>query len=300
MTVTQAGGQKKAPTQAGAQAQASTRAHGRAQPDAGARAPGRTPTQTDAGARARGRTPTQAGAQAQEKTPQSPSASLVALLGNDGLIPTLTRCPLFRGINEADLATLLSCLGATRASVAKGGFVFRAGDAARKVGVVLSGDIHIMQEDFWGNRSILARIEPGELFAEAFSCSQIDTLPVSVVATRPSEVLLVDYKRIITTCSSACTFHASLIHNMLRILARNNIGLTQKMEHITQRSTREKLFSYLSAQAKQAGSNRFCIPFDRQELADYLSVDRSAMSSELGKMRDAGILRFEKNRFELL
>jgi CRP-like cAMP-binding protein len=168
------------------------------------------------------------------------------------------------------------------------------------VGVVLRGDVHIMQEDYWGNRTILARVDPGGLFAEAFSCSQTDELPVSVIAVEKSDVLLVDYKRIITTCSSGCAFHSKLIRNMMQILARNNILLTQKMEHITQRTTREKLFSYLSAQAKRAGSPRFVIPFDRQELADYLSVDRSALSSELGKMRAAGILSFEKNRFEFL
>jgi CRP-like cAMP-binding protein len=212
----------------------------------------------------------------------------------------LQDCPLFSEISATDLKVMLDCLQAKQRSYQKGSFIFRVGDQATSVGVLLSGDVQVMQEDFWGNRTILAHIEPGDLFAEAFSCSQSDSLPISVIATEDSRVMLLDYKRIITSCSSACVFHTRLIRNMMQILARNNIRLTQKMEHITQRTTREKLYSYLSEQAKASGSNSFSIPFDRQELADYLSVDRSALSNELSKMRNQGILQYHKNQFELL
>ncbi|GHV49629.1 Crp/Fnr family transcriptional regulator [Synergistales bacterium] len=175
-----------------------------------------------------------------------------------------------------------------------------AGEDVTAIGIVLSGGVHVLQEDFWGSRAILSHVAPGELFAEAFSCAGVGSLPVSVITTEPSEILFLDYKRVATTCSSSCAFHTGLIKNMMQILAGGNVMLTQKIEHLTRHTTREKLLSYLSEQARQAGQSAFEVPFNRQELADYLSVDRSAMSSELCKMRDDGILRFCKNHFELL
>lgn len=212
----------------------------------------------------------------------------------------LKPCPLFAGIDECELQTLLGCLSAIERSYEKNDFIFMADDIVTVIGVVLSGSVHIIQEDFWGNRTILARIESGDLFGEAFSCAETEKLPVSVFAAEASGILLIDYHKIITACSSACTFHTGLIKNMLRILARKNVMLTQKIEFITQRTTRGKLLSYLSAQARQAGRGSFEIPFDRQQLAEYLSVDRSAMSNELSKMRDDGILKFHRNHFELI
>lgn len=215
-------------------------------------------------------------------------------------LPTIKKCPLFAGIDDSGLKTLLDCLSASLVPYEKNSFVFMADDAVTNIGVVLSGRVHVLKEDFWGNRSILDHIGPGGLFGEAFSCAEVPKLPVSVIAAEKSDILLVDYRRIIRTCTSACAFHTGLIQNMMRILARKNVMLTQKLEYVTRRTTREKLLSYLSAQAGQAGSNSFEIPYNRQELAEYLSVDRSAMSGELGRMRDDGILRFHRNSFELL
>lgn len=197
------------------------------------------------------------------------------------------------------MRALLDCLSAVERHYEKNSFIFMENDAVTSIGVVLSGKVHIVQEDFWGNRTILAETGPGGLFGEAFSCAETEKLPVSVLAASDADILLIDYRRIITTCSSACIFHTGLIKNMLWILAGKNIMLTQKIEILTKRTTRQKLLSYLSAQAIQAGSHSFEIPFNRQELAEYLSVDRSAMSNELGKMRDEGILSFARNRFEL-
>jgi CRP-like cAMP-binding protein len=220
--------------------------------------------------------------------------------GVKNYLSALKKCRLFAGINESELPALLDCLSAFQNSYEKGGFVFMAGDNVTAIGIVLSGGVYVLQEDFWGNRSILSHVAPGGLFAEAFSCAEADSLPVSVITAEPSEILLLDYKRVVTTCSSACAFHTGLIKNMMQILAWKNVMLTQKIEHLTRRTTREKLLSYLSEQARQAAQSAFEVPFNRQELADYLSVDRSAMSSELCKMRDDGILRFYKNHFELL
>lgn len=212
----------------------------------------------------------------------------------------IKRCPLFAQIADGELRALLHCLSAAAQSFDKGAFVFLAGDAVRHVGIVLAGAVHIVQEDVWGNRTILLHREPSGLFAEAFSCAQVKHVPVSAVAAEKSVILMIDYRRIVNTCSPACVYHARLLTNMLGILARNNIALTHKVEHISRRTTRDKLLSYLSAQALEQGGPAFAIPFNRQELAEYLAVDRSAMSAELGRMRDDGLLRFDKNRFELL
>jgi CRP-like cAMP-binding protein len=167
------------------------------------------------------------------------------------------------------------------------------------VGIVLSGGLHIIRNDYGGNRLIVARIGPGELFGEAFSLGKVKKLPISIMAVEMSELFLFSSKRLVQPCASVCGFHAALIRNLIHDLARKNTMLMQKIEHVTRRTTREKLLSYLSAQARQAKNRTFDIPFNRQELADYLAVDRSALSAELGRMRTEGIIAFRKNHFEL-
>ncbi|NCB45323.1 MAG: Crp/Fnr family transcriptional regulator [Clostridia bacterium] len=207
---------------------------------------------------------------------------------------------LFKGIEEFDLQPLLSCLSAKEAHYEKGQTVFFSGETIERFGIVLSGQVQIVQDDYYGNRSILANIGTGNLFGESFACAEIKTLPVSVIATTESELLFIDCHRLAVPCAKACGFHGRLIQNMLNIVSMKNIMLTQKNEFTSKRTTREKLLAYLSVEAKKAGSSRFCIPFNRQELADYLSVERSAMSAELSKLRDDNILNFHKNQFELL
>ena len=212
----------------------------------------------------------------------------------------LKKVPLFAGILDEDIFDLLTCLNARVRAYSKGEAVFLTGEPAGAVGIVCAGGVQVIKEDFMGNRTILSKLESGDLFGEAFACGQIERLPVSVLSVAGSEILFIDYSRIVTTCSSACVFHSRLIENMLGVLASKNVMLNQKIEVLSKRSTREKLIAYLSAQAQKAGSNSFIIPFNRQELADYLCVDRSAMSNELGKLRDEGVLSFEKSRFALL
>ena len=212
----------------------------------------------------------------------------------------LRTSPLFSQIDEKDLPSMLNCLCARKADYKKDTYIFCSEDIVKDVGIVLIGSVNVIKEDFWGNRAILTKMQVGELFGEAFSFAGAKRLPVSVVAAEKTEVLFLDFRKISKTCSSNCNFHAQLIANMLEILAQKNIMLTQKLEHIVKRTTREKLLSYLSEQAIKSSSNSFTIPFNRQELADYLSVDRSAMSNELSKLRDEGILDFTKNNFELI
>ena len=214
--------------------------------------------------------------------------------------PFTPPCSLFAGIAALDLEALLGCLNAIRKRFVKNRYISRAGGKAESVGIVLRGAVHIVREDFWGKRNIVARIEPCGLFGEAFACAGTEHLPVSVMAAEESDVLFVDCKRILTSCTSACAFHVRLIRNLSLILAERNIALTQKLKHITQPTTRERLLSYLSEQAQIAGDSAFDIPFNREELADYLSVERSAMSAELSKMQKDGLMVYQKNHFELL
>lgn len=215
-------------------------------------------------------------------------------------LPVLQASPLFLGIASDDLHALLLCLSAAAASYDKNSFILRCGERVTSVGLILTGSAHIIKEDFWGNRNLLSHIEPGQLFAETYACAADLPLGVSVLAAEPTAVLFLDVRRILTTCTSACAFHSRLIHNLLSVLAEKNLLLQDKLTHLTQRTTREKLLSYLSAESVRHGSARFELPFNRQQLADYLSVDRSAMSNELGKMREEGLLTFFKNSFELL
>jgi CRP-like cAMP-binding protein len=207
---------------------------------------------------------------------------------------------LFKDIEEADLQPLLSCLSARMVHYNSGQTIFLSGESIKRFGIVLSGQVNVVQDDYYGNRSILARIDVGNMFGESFACAEAETLPVSVTATTESEILFIDCHRLSSPCANACSFHSRLIQNMLRIVSMKNIDLTQKIEFTSKRTTREKLMAYLSAEAKKAGSNKFSIPFNRQELADYLSVERSAMSAELSKLKNDNVLKFHKNEFELL
>ena len=214
--------------------------------------------------------------------------------------PVLEKCPLFDGIRMEDLGAMMGCIGGRRISVRKGQSVFREGDPATHVGMVLSGAVQMVREDYYGNRSIVAYISPAELFGETYACAGVPSLPISVVADVDSEVLLMDCRRITVSCSNACAFHSRIIFNLLRLVANKNLVFDQKIQVTSQRSTREKLMTYLLNQAKLHGTDAFAIPYDRQELADYLEVDRSGLSAEISKLRREGVLESEKNRFTLL
>ena len=216
------------------------------------------------------------------------------------LYPVLKNCLLFDGIHSEHLIAMLECLGARRIEVPKGGIIFREGDAANDVGIVLEGSVHLIREDFYGNRSIVTHINPGELFAETYACAGVKALPVSVIASEDCKCLLIDCKRITVSCTNACEFHNRVIFNLLRIVANKNIVFDQKIEVTSKRSTREKLMAYLMGQAKTKGTNEFIIPYDRQQLADYLEVDRSGLSAEISKLKKEGIIDCEKNRFVIL
>ncbi len=215
-------------------------------------------------------------------------------------VPVLKRTKLFAGVGEDEIATMLSCLGARLRTYKKGEYVLRQGEHLDDILVLAEGSLHIQKDDYWGNRSILGHIGVGEIFGEAYAAPESGTLLNDVIAVEDSAVFFFDVRRVITTCSSACRFHIMVVQNLFFAISEKNRSLVQKLDYISRRTTREKLISYLSEEAKKQNSASFTIPFNRQQLADYLSVDRSAMSNELCKMRDEGLLKFEKNRFRLL
>ena len=215
-------------------------------------------------------------------------------------IPVLKRTRLFSGVSEDGIAAMLSCLDSKLREYKKGEYVFRQGEHLNHITVLVDGDLHIQRDDYWGNRSIIHRIAIGEMFGEAYITPESGALLNDVVATQDSTVIFFDAKRIITVCSSACRFHSMVVQNLFFAISDKNRKLVQKLGHVSKRSTREKLISYLSEEAKSQNSASFIIPFNRQQLADFLSVDRSAMSNELCKMRDEGLLAFNKSEFKLL
>ena len=213
--------------------------------------------------------------------------------------PVLHAAPLFSGISDEKLAVMLSCLEARIDTFPKGARLLRAGDTVEEVGLVLAGSALVVQEDIWGNRSILSKIGPGQTFAEVFACAPGSVLNVSVEAESAVTVMFLRIKRILGVCPSACSHHSRIIRNLLGELAEKNLRLNEKLTHMGQRTTRTKLMSYFSAEALRRGVYEFDIPFSRQQLADYLGVERSGLSVELGKMRDEGLLDFHKSHFLL-
>ena len=214
-------------------------------------------------------------------------------------IPILKRTRLFSGVSDGDIAAMLSCLGARLLTYKKGEYVLRQGEFLNDILVLAQGSLYIQKDDYWGNRSILDHIAVGDVFGEAYAAPDSGKLLNDVVAAEDSTVFFFDVKRVITTCSSACRFHAAVVQNLFCAISQKNRDLVQKLDHMSKRTTREKLLSYLSEEAEKQNSPNITIPFNRQQLADYLSVDRSAMSSELSRMRDEGLLEFDKNRFRL-
>jgi len=207
---------------------------------------------------------------------------------------------LFDRIDSMDMKSLLACLGAKRVKKTTGDILWDAGDKVTAIGLILSGRLQIIREDAAGNRAIIAELNSGELFGESFVCAGEGESPVTVEVVTDCEVLFIPLQRILTPCTAACDFHNRLIANLLKIISKKNMVLNQKIDILSRRNMRDKLMAYFLLQIEGQKKNQFEIPFSRNELADYLCVDRSAMSRELGKMRDEGILEFNRNQFRIM
>ncbi len=215
-------------------------------------------------------------------------------------IGILKHTKLFSGVSESDIEAMLTCLNAQVRDYDKGEYIFRQGEHLENICVLLSGCVHIQTDDYWGNRSIISEVGVFEMFGESYAVHSSTAVLNDAVATTHSTVAFFNVNKLMTVCQSACRFHSLVIQNLLITLSGKNRQLVQKLTHMAKRTTREKLISYLSYHSKLNSSNSFSIPFNRQQLADFLSVDRSAMSNELCKMRDDGLITFDKNNFTLL
>lgn len=211
----------------------------------------------------------------------------------------LRNSPLFQGMTEEEILSVLHCVNASILHRKKDEYIFRVGDSTESMGLVLRGAMLSLQEDLWGHRNIMHRIGVGEYFAEPFAATPGSVLNVSVVAAEDSEIMLLNMGRLLRTCPNACAYHNRLVQNMVSVMARRVMNLNEKITHMAKRSTREKLLSYLSAESMRQGKFSFSIPYDRQQLADYLCVERAAMSVELSKLQKEGYLKTNRNHFEL-
>ena len=211
----------------------------------------------------------------------------------------LQRAALFQGMEEEELLALLDCMGGALRRYPRGTAVLQAGDPATHLGVVLSGKVQVSRIRADGQRIVMGEMGPGRLFAESYACAGADSLPVSVTASADTAVLLRDCRRLSTPCASACKAHGKLIHNLLWVLAEKNLFLSGKLDHLSGRTIRERLLSYLEAEAGRTGRTTVVVPFDRQALADYLCVDRSALSRTIGQLQREGTLEVQGRRFRL-
>ena len=211
----------------------------------------------------------------------------------------LSNTALFHGIREDELQEMLPCLNTRERKHQKNEIVLRAGDTVSEIGLIESGSVNIVVNFYWGNSHIFGHIGKGDVFAQNFAAIPGRELNCDVVAAEDTEVLFVDMHRLLSTCQNSCPFHRRLIHNLIRISAEKSLSLSNRMMHTAPKSIRDRLLSYLSEQATRNRSPRFSIPFSRQQLADYLGVDRSALSNELSKMQRDGLITYRKNEFQL-
>lgn len=206
---------------------------------------------------------------------------------------------LFSNTTPEEIDSMLGCLGAHFASYKKDEYIYMMGQEISSLGLVLSGKVRMENVDIWGNVSLLNQCGPGAVFAEIYAAVPHQPLMVNVIAETDCSVLFCNVQRILTTCPHACAHHARIAENLLTIFARKNLQLSQRIFNVAPKSIRGKLVSYLSTQATASGSNEFDIPFNRQQLADYLGVDRSALSNELSKMQKEGLLETKRSHFVL-
>lgn len=223
---------------------------------------------------------------------------MIAFTPNE--LKLLKTSPVFQGLNEEEIINVCHCLDGNIKEYKNNEFILRPGEKVLQMGVILQGNAYLTQEDFWGNKVLIAEFLPGQVFAETYALLKQIPHELSVTAKEGARILLLDCQKLTTTCQSCCMHHIRVVQNVLIALARKNVNLTQKMEHLSKRTIRERLLSYLSMEVSKQGSTQVFIPFDRQDLADFLAVDRSALSKEISKLKAEGIINCERNVFQLL
>lgn len=206
---------------------------------------------------------------------------------------------LFNNIDRADIPGMLQCIGAYVKMFDKGDYIILDGDSIECVGAVITGMVHMVKEDVWGNKTIHAVISLSQIFGETYVFGDVNKSFVSFLAAEKAEVLFLPFRKVLHACAKSCSYHQILVDNMVALIARKNIQLTDKLEVTTKRTLRTKILTYLSQESQKSSSKYFSVPLGRIEMADYLCVDRSALTRELSKLKDEGILDYNHNVFRL-
>lgn len=211
----------------------------------------------------------------------------------------IKKSPLFLGVTEEELSRMLTCFGATVKKYESGDMIIRQGDIVSKIYMILEGNVYIEKDSYWGRRIIVQKLSDLNNIALGLVASRNIESTISAVCSKNATILVLNFNKCSTMCTNACNHHIALIQNMFKILSKENIELLEKIENISQKSIRDKLLTFLSNESLKNKSLSFEINFNRQELADYLNIDRSAMSFEMSKLKNEGVIDFEKNRFVL-
>ena len=207
--------------------------------------------------------------------------------------------PLFQDITEEELSRMLNCFGANIKTYTQGQAIIRQGDKVSKIYTILDGEVNIEKDSYWGRRIIVQKLYEYNNIALGLVASTSSESTISAISSKKTTVLSMNFSKCTTMCTNACHHHSALIQNMFKILSKENIELIEKIENISQKSIRDKLLTYLSNESIKHKSPVFEINFNRQELADYLNIDRSAMSFEMSKLKNEGIINYKKNKFAL-
>lgn len=208
--------------------------------------------------------------------------------------------PLFKNMSKEDILSALKCVGSFFKEYKKDEFISLENEKMKCVGLVLEGSVQMIREDIWGNKAMIILISANELFGESFACGSNNTASVSFVSNEKTKVLFLPFDRVLHSCSSACGHHQSLLTNMITLIAEKNVALMSKIDIISKKSLREKIAAYLLLQASNQNSKYFTIPLGRGRLAEYLNVDRSALTRELNLMKSDGYIDYDRNTFKIL
>lgn len=207
---------------------------------------------------------------------------------------------LFKGIDKSELEGLIVCLIAKEKNYKKNETLINQGSHIKDIGIVLEGEVQVLKYDVYGSKHIISNIHEGGIFAEVLVSSGITESPVEVIALEDCKILSIPYQNIISTCSMACGKHHQLIFNLLTIFSRKSLKLNEKISYLTCKTTREKIIMYLLNNMNSEDQTRVKIPYNRNQLSEFLSVNRSVLSRELSKMKEEGIIDFKKNEFKIL
>lgn len=204
---------------------------------------------------------------------------------------------LFENIEDNEVLELLKCIGIKTKTYKKNTLIVKAGNKIDYLGVILDGSAEITKTDLLNKKTIIEELKINDIFGHNIVCLGLNKSPVDIIAKTKCEVLFLPFEKVVNPCEKACSYHIQLIKNVMKMISKRNTFLNDKLDIIAQKTTREKILALLETYKKDGV---FTIPYTREEMAKFLCVDRSAMSRELCKMRDEGILKFNKNQFELL